>query len=430
MEIRNKRLKIFSRLIRELPARSTIHHLILLLVVGFALRLFVGQTVVGGFSREYEGDEAGYVGLAAHVVQGMGFSDNAGAPRSYRMPGLPLLVAIPVSFTGENVIGIRIFMCFLESLLIPAFYLLVRTLTGSAKLGLIGGAIAIFFPTWVIPPGNVMTDIPAAILIVLITWMLIEGHRHQSLSWIVGAGLLWGAATLTRAGTLMYAPAIVLWLLLMMPDWKMRLASIVAVTISFAVVLAPWSIRNAYVHGKFVPLSTQGGVQLYISNNPEATGVMVIDQAYVDQTRAQRYPNFSEAERDELFQAEAVKFIGENPRRFVELCLIRFVQLWKLYSARVPLSNSLVMIASFGIALPFFLIQVIRCGWRRRPEMLFLLIILCHTGLHMVYGSIVRYRIPIEPLVVVMAISGFSWTLSRFRYGYSENTSRLSLKVT
>jgi len=339
-------------------------------------------------------------------------------------------VTIPVSLVGPNVIGIRIFMCLIESLLVPAFYLLVRSVTGSAKLSLIGGAIAIVFPTWVIPSGAVMTDIPAAILIVLMTWMLIEGHRHQYLSWIVGDGLLWGVATLTRAGTLMYAPAIILWLLLAMPSWKMRLTAVVAVTIPFALVLAPWAIRNTSVHGKFVPLSTQGGVQLYIANNPESTGVMAIDQGRVDKTRAQRFPNFSEADRDKLFQAEAVKFIRENPRRFAQLCWIRFVQLWKLYSARVPLSNSLVMIASFGVALPFFLVQVIRRGWRRGPELLFLLIILSHTALHMVYGSIVRYRIPIEPLIMVMAITGFFWTLSRFRYGYSGNTSPLSLKVT
>jgi hypothetical protein len=48
----------------------------------------------------------------------------------------------------------------------------------------------------------------------------------------------------------------------------------------------------------------------------------------------------------------------------------------------------------------------------------------------MVYGAIVRYRIPIEPLVMVMAITGFCWMLSRFRYGYRENMSPLSLNVT
>jgi hypothetical protein len=88
------------------------------------------------------------------------------------------------------------------------------------------------------------------------------------------------------------------------------------------------------------------------------------------------------------------------------------------------------VIASFGLALPFFLLQVIRRGWRRGPEMLFVLIILCHMGVHMVYGSIVRYRVPIEPLIIVMAIAGFGWIFGRFRYVYQEKWSSVSLNAT
>lgn len=275
-----------------------------------------------------------------------------------------------------------------------------------------------------------MSDIPTAILVTLMVWMLIEGRRRQSLLWIGGAGICWGVATLSRAGSLIYAFAITPWLLVVMPDWKNRVISLAAAVIPFACVLAPWSIRNTYVQDQFVPLSTQAGIQLYISNNSAATGLIAVDQAYVDRTRAQRFSNFNEAERDKLFQAEAIKFIRENPARFVELCFIRFVQLWKVYSPRVPLSNSLAIILTFGIALPFFLVDAIRCGWRRGPQMLFLFIIVSHTVLHMIYGSIVRYRIPIEPLMMVMAISGFSWTLKRFRFDYLDDATSLSLNST
>src|SRR5262249_39928113 len=96
----------------------------------------------------------------------------------------------------------------------------------------------------------------------------------------------------------------------------------------------------------------------------------------------------------------------------------------------VPLSNSLIVIASFGVALPFFLLQMIRRGWRRGPEMLFLLIIFCHTGLYMVYGSIVRYRIPIEPLIVVMAITGFCWIYDRFQHNRSRQLAFVSESKT
>jgi 4-amino-4-deoxy-L-arabinose transferase-like glycosyltransferase len=417
--------------IKGLRAWSVAQSLLWLIILGFALRLIVAQVFLGGLESEYQGDESAYVGPASHLTQGLGFTDNFGRPTSYRAPGLPLLVAIPFSVFGPDILSIRIFMCFLESLLPPAFYLLTRSVTGSTHLALIGGMMAMVFPTWIVPSGAVMTDVLTAVLMTLIAWMLIEGHRRHSLVWVIGSGIVWGAATVTRAGSLVYGAAIILWLLIVMPDWQTRLASIVAVTIPFALVLAPWSIRNTRVHGKFVPLSTQGGVQLYMSNNLEATGVLAADQDYFDANiRAQRFPNSSEAERDKLFHAEAVRFIRENPQRFVELCFIRFGQLWKLYSARVPLLNSLAVIASFGLALPFFLLQIIRCGWRRGPELLFVLIILCHMGLHMVYGAIVRYRMPIEPLVMVMAITGFCWTLKRFQYRYRDNTSPLSLNVT
>jgi 4-amino-4-deoxy-L-arabinose transferase-like glycosyltransferase len=323
-------------------------------------------------------------------------------------------MAVPIGLMGSNIISIRLFMCFIESLLIAALYLLGRSTTGSPKLGLIAGAIAIVFPTWIVPSGSVMTDIPAAILVTLITWMLIEAHRRRSLSYIAGAGVLWGAVTLMRAGSLTYAPGIVLWLLLVMDDWKRRVAAIVAVTVPFVCMVAPWIIRNVEVHGRWV-FSTQGGIQLYISNNPETTGILAIDQTRVDSTRAESYRNASEAVRDGLFQAEALAFIREHPSRFVELCFTHFVEFWKLYSPRVPLLNSLVVIASFGVALPFFLIQMIRRGWRRGPEMLFLLLILCHTALYTVYGSILRYRIPIEPLIIVMAITGYCWSFGHFR---------------
>lgn len=243
----------------KFPHRVVWRNLAALMFVGFLLHIVVAEIFGGGLGRGYEEDERGYVSLAAtHVAQGLGFTGNSGRPTTYRAPGLPLLVALPISLIGPNIIGIRIFMCFVESLLIPAFYLLIRSVSGSAKLASIGSLIAILFPTWIIPSGAVLTDILAAILVTLMAWMLIEGHRRQSLLWIVGGGLLWGAATLTRPGSLSYAAGIVLWLLVVMPGWKRRLAAVAAALISFASLLAPWSLRNTYVHGTFVLTSTQG----------------------------------------------------------------------------------------------------------------------------------------------------------------------------
>ena len=50
--------------------------------------------------------------------------------------------------------------------------------------------------------------------------------------------------------------------------------------------------------------------------------------------------------------------------------------------------------------------------------MLLMLVILSQTALHTVFTSIVRYRLPIEPLVIVLAIAGLRWTLSYFHFNH------------
>ena len=405
--------------------------LALLFLLGFAVRLVVAHLLLGGLGRTFDGDESAYAGMALRLIEGMGFVDNRGNSTSILGPAVPLLVAIPTALLGPQIAGIRVFMCLIEALLVPGCYLLARSVGGSRKVGLTTATIAVIFPTWIVPSGAVMTDMPAAVLIALLVWLLVEGLRRESLLWIAGSGFVWGVAILTRAVSLSYAPAIILWLLLVMPDLKMRFAATGTIMISAALVVAPWSIRNTYVHGTFVLTSTQGGSEFNKGNNPMATGILAYDHAYFSENLQQRYPReqyVNEARRSSLYQADAVDFISKNPGRFLELCFIRFTELWKLYSPRVPLTASLAVIGSFGIALPFFLIQAVRRGWQRGPEMLLLLIIACHTAVHVVYTSIVRYRVPIEPFVIIMAIQGFCWSYGRIQYGITKVEDR-NLKI-
>jgi 4-amino-4-deoxy-L-arabinose transferase-like glycosyltransferase len=417
---RIKNLQTFLYKKKDLSLQITCINLAVLIFIGFILRIVVAEVFVfgEGLNSGYESDEGQYTNYAIHIVQGLGFTNKHGSPVSYPLPGLSLLLAMPISIIGPKVAVIRMFMAVVGSLLIPACYLLSQSSTGSQKVGWIAAAIAVFFPTWVLYSSLIFTDIPVTVFVTLMVWMLIEGYRRQSLWWIAGAGILWGTATLIRAVCLVYAPGIVLWLLLIMPSWKRRLVAVVATIVPCACILAPWSMRNTHVYGTFVLLSSFEGRELYRANNPEATGIDAFDDHRFQEIAAQRYPEDQypdEVVRSKLLQADAVQFIRENPWRFAQLCFLRFIQFWKLYSPRVPLSYSLVMIASFGVALPFFLMQVIRLGWRRGPEMLFLFIILCHTGFHTVYSTNVRYRLTIEPLIIIMAITGFCWTLGRFR---------------
>jgi 4-amino-4-deoxy-L-arabinose transferase-like glycosyltransferase len=392
--------------------------LAILFVAAFVLRLGAGQLLAGGLGGPYQGDEADYATLAVRIVQGQGLTSTAGLPTSMRTPGLPFLLAVPIGVTGPNTMALRLFMSLIGSLLVPACYLLCRSLTGSPTLGLIAAGIAVIFPSWVIPSSSILSDIPTTISVTLMVWVLIESYKRQAVIWAVAAGVLLGIATLMRPVSLVYGPAVAFWLLLVMRRWTAGVAAGIVVLTACACVLAPWSLRNLRVHGAVVITSTLSGLELFKANNPDATGILAIDHAYFDAHLARRYPEEqypNEAVRSSRFRAAAVEFIQDNPARFSRLCLIRLVQLWKIYSPRVPLSNNLAVAGSFGLALPLFFVQVARRGWRRGPEMLFVLIIASHTVAHMVYTSSVRYRVPIEPLVVVAAIAGCHWLVAWFQ---------------
>ena len=191
---------------------------------------------------------------------------------------------------------------------------------------------------------------------------------------------------------------------------------------TFAAALAPWAARNAALQGEFVPVSTGGGMELYIGNNPRATGILARDFRVFAEELSEIYPRDlypSEAERSGLFQRDAVAFIRENPGRFLHLSAVRIGQFWKVYSPRVPLWQSVLTIGSFGLALPLAALHAARFGWRRGPAMLFVVLIASQTAVHAVFTSAIRYRIPIEPLVVALAAGGVAGLLERRSIGHA-----------
>lgn len=107
---------------------------------------------------------------------------------------------------------------------------------------------------------------------------------------------------------------------------RLALAGLVAL-----VVLAPWTIRNAVVHGRLVPIKDSFGKELWIGNNPHATGtaytpggLVPIDEAHLPPPP----PGAREAERFAALGAEARAFIARDPAGFVARTARKVLWLW------------------------------------------------------------------------------------------------------
>lgn len=92
-----------------------------------------------------------------------------------------------------------------------------------------------------------------------------------------------------------------------------------------AAMLIPWAVRNTQVFGELVLISTNGGATLLTGNNPSADGGYIENDPLV----AQR--DFSvqdQVESDRRAKELALKWIKENPGRFIELIPLKIWHLW------------------------------------------------------------------------------------------------------
>ncbi len=401
----------------ESPAvsASPIPGLVGLMLTGFLIRMAVANWLGGGLHTPYIYDEVSYASLGERLATGQGFTEVSGSPTAYRMPGLPAILSILYFIKGPGVVASRVYMCALCTLVIPVCFAMSRYLAG-VRAGWIAAVIATIMPSWVFMSGQVLTDVICATLIGGIFLVLKDYKGRRSL--LLLGGVVWAAAVYVRSPAIGLAPAVLGWPFLVEKTWKKRCAAAATIFFAFVLVIGPWSVRNTKAFGRWVNLSTQEGPELYKSANPDATGILSFDILRFDEVGlavfpAEKYPN--DAERSHLYSQAARHWMMENPGRFLQLMGIKFIQLWKIFSPRVSMKENLAMAISFGPVLILFLMNAVRSLRRPSPQWLLLGLIACHTLVHCIFTSQVRYRIPIEPLVVAMAAAELAYWWDRFR---------------
>ena len=95
----------------------------------------------------------------------------------------------------------------------------------------------------------------------------LDRGRDRPLLPVFAAGLLAGAATLTRPAMLFFLALVALWLIT-----RRRVLVVVAIAAGSLLVVAPWTARNYDVHGRFVLVAADGGVTFWTGNHPLAIG--------------------------------------------------------------------------------------------------------------------------------------------------------------
>lgn len=405
----------------------------------FGLPLIIRLLYVILFPTVVFGDATAYDSLAIGLIEGKGYG---GGTNSYWPPGQSFFLATIYTVFGYNPQIACIFQVFISSLTCIIIYYIGKTVINK-KIGIIAGLIAALYPAFIIFSGSLHTETLFIFLLSLSILYLLKIHEQTSIKNLLIVGVSLGLATLIRPIIVGFIPFILLWMLLSSKERKKNLMRFMAIFVIMMVVVSPWTIRNYNVHHGFVLVSTNGGVNFWIGNNPDATGRMLEKE---NQTMLWTIWNMTndEVERDKLFYEKGFEFIKENPSKFLVLGAKKFAHFWGfilpfftcyLYGYFInPTSGWLFMLLApltvlpYAIVLPFAIFGIIFYQkWDRKASLLFLLMFY-YVVIHSIILSSTRYHLPLVPFLIIFAAYG-ACSINRVRSEIRLGDSKMKMKI-
>jgi hypothetical protein len=422
--------------------------LVAILLLGIGLRVDYAWN-----GREPVYDARAYAAIAANLERGNGFSvgERATQPSSNYSPGLPLLVAGAYEATGGvHERTARVLLALIGSLAVLFTYLIGRRLrrltdsphhggenSSSIAAGLIGAAVVAIYPALLEYQGMVMSEpLAATLLSAAVLALLWASDRAEGwVRWLLPGALL-GATAMVRPEYLGVAVllAIVVAARGLGGDWRRALAQAAILLAGVVLVVTPWTVRNAIVLDRVVPISTGGGQVLFAGTylpsdgDPEKVGAEVVArhpgifapadarklrlEQILARLAAQRYPSLeadqalSRMGRDQLWDA-----VSEQPLQYAGFLAGKVGRIWS-HGPRDIMREPLWAALHWAL-LGLGLIGLAALAWRRRWEALVPTTIFASiTALSALLVASPRRVLVMLPLVAALAGAGAVWLWS------------------
>jgi len=400
----------------------------LIVLFAFALRMAYFSRGLAPFpgSSPY-GGETGAV--AAAIASGRGFSSPlpklSTGPTAWLTPVYPYLVAgifrLFGIFTYKSMVWIRVLNIVFSAL--TCWPICVAGRIGFGKR--VGTASAwlwavlpdaIFYPVvWVWDTaltGLCMTALFAATL-------KLRGSRRLW-AW-TGYGALWAFSAMVNPSVLSMLPFLALWAIWPLRD-QLRQATKLAVAASliFVAGIVPWSIRNYVVFHKFIPLRSNFGLELWLSNSPEVPDTFA---GYLhpteDPKEADKYKRMTEIPYMEEKQSEALAFMRTHPRDTTRFFFRRFADNWLgVWDAPadlwrfMPPFMKVTLIWNCLFSLLSFVGALFAYRARSEAAMPFASVMLMFPVVFYVTHTSGRYRYPMDPMMAILAVFAFAYPLA------------------
>jgi 4-amino-4-deoxy-L-arabinose transferase-like glycosyltransferase len=357
---------------------------------------------------------------------------------TFRAPFYPIFLAAIYKIFGHDFFFARLMQMLLGSLVCVMVYFLALKIFNK-RTAIISSLMAALYGPFLYWSGEILIVTLIVFLDLAALLILLRAFdKAKNIFWLLG-GVVLGLSAIARPNVLIFVPWIVLLIFLMNrfkevnTTRKQQLVYTLSFLVGVLLVISPVTIKNHITTDDFVLISSQGGINFYMGNNPDADGKTPQPPGRV-QTRGEFLDDawmasvvlaeeaagqtLKPSQVSQFWYREGFKFISQKPGEWFKLMSKKLAYFWTgvevtnnedtYYFTRFSKVLRLLMWQK-GIAFPFgiicplalFGIIVSRKQWRR------LLLLYGFIFFYMIsvvlFFVCARYRLPVIPVLLIFA---------------------------
>jgi hypothetical protein len=377
------------------------------------------------------------------------------ATRLMQAPLYPWFLSLVYRVFGPNLTAVRSVQAVLGILACAFITIYARRLFRSSTAGIISGLLAALYLPSIFYEGVILPATLILFLNALFLLLMVPDSRPAGPARLMAAGFVLGLSVMAKPVALLLLPFGILHIRMTRnhssheaDDVTDRTGPVtgarfirysLALVIGLVFAVAPLTIRNARMTGTFIPLTTGGGINLYIGNNPNANGFYAVPSynneplggtPEVQHERMRRFAESTEGrelspgEISSFWTREALRYIAAEPGASAKLAFRKFLYFFNRYE-RVSV-ESISFHKRFGgiIALPlpgyWFIVSFALIGivlTRKIGDRLFLMYggVLTYLAAAVVFYMLARYRLPVVVFLIPFAGAALMLILKMIR---------------
>jgi 4-amino-4-deoxy-L-arabinose transferase-like glycosyltransferase len=420
--------------------------LIMIGVTAILLRLmsalYQGNTVtiMPGIS-----DQVSYDSLARRVVEGYGFTfgENhwpmtwAGEPTAHWSFLYTLYLAALYGLFGAHPLIPRLLQALIVGVLQTYVTYRLGEKTFSKGVGVIAAGISALYIYFIYYSGSLMTEpfyITAILCSLLIAMEIAEKPgRASEIKYGIFLGIAFGITILLRQVFLLFIPFLLFWIWFVRIRRRLSLP-LLSTILSLGLVVVfilPISFYNQSRFGRFVLLNTNSGFAFFWGNHPiygtHFYGILPDSLGTYQELVPEELRHLDEAALDQALLKRGLQFVVDDPKRYILLSMSRipvYFEFWPSHNS--GLISNISRVGSFGIILPFVIYGLFLSIKRifsekgnpfinlvTSPAGLLMLFALIYSTIHLLTWALVRYRLPVDAVLIPFAALAISDLYSR-----------------